>query len=93
MTDTCQLCGRPLGVRREKQHLVPRARGGRVTVDLHPICHRKIHTTLDDRELDGPLATVDGLRYHPEVSRFVAWIADKHPDFYKPTATARRRRA
>ncbi len=70
---------------------MPRSRGGRDTVDLHPICHRKIHATLTERELEGPLATIDGLRDHPEVSRFLAWVANKHPDFHKPTLGARRR--
>jgi len=57
------------------------------------MCHRKIHTTLTDGELEGPLATPDGLRDHPEIGHYVAWVAGKPPDFYKPTASARRRRA
>lgn len=59
---------------------------------VHPICHRKIHATFSERDLVGRFATMEGLRDHPEVGRFLAWIADKPPDFHKPTAVAKGRR-
>jgi hypothetical protein len=39
----CALCERPLGRRIEWHHPVPKSRGGREMVPLHPICHRTIH--------------------------------------------------
>jgi hypothetical protein len=42
----CWLCRRPLGRWVERHHPVPRSRGGRETVPLHPICHRAIHANF-----------------------------------------------
>ena len=90
--DICPLCGRPLGERVERHHLVPRSRGGRETVDIHPICHRKIHTTLSEREIVDRYATVEALKTHPDIARFVRWLKSKPPDFYKRTERAGNKR-
>jgi len=39
----CWLCGRPLGRKVERHHPVPKSRGGRATVAVHPICHCALH--------------------------------------------------
>ena len=85
----CPLCARPLGARVEEHHLVPRTYKGRETVVLHPICHRKIHTVLTERELKDDFHTIEALRAHPDIATFVRWIAGKHPDFHESTATSR----
>ena len=81
----CFLCGRPLGRRVEWHHPVPRSRGGRETVPVHPICHRTIHAILSNRELAYLHADAESLRAHPEIARFLIWIRDKDPDFHAPT--------
>ncbi len=81
----CFLCGRPLGRRVEWHHPVPKSRGGRDVVPIHPICHRTIHATLSNRELADKHVSADALRAHPDIARFLAWIADKDPDFHAPT--------
>jgi hypothetical protein len=85
----CWLCARPLGRRCEWHHPLPRSRGGRAVVPLHPICHRAIHANFSNAELAraGDLAT---LRANPAVARFLAWIADKPPDFHARTAARRK---
>ncbi|WP_114952911.1 HNH endonuclease [Sphingosinicella terrae] len=85
----CFLCGRPLGRRVEWHHPVPKSRGGRATEPVHPICHRTIHATLDNKALARSYADPVSLRSHPEIARFLSWVADKAPDFHAPT---RRRR-
>jgi len=80
-----------LGVKTEAHHLLPRTFGGRETVALHPICHRKIHTTLSERQLRDRYHTLELLWAHPDIAAFLRWIAKKPPDFYAPTATARRK--
>ncbi len=90
-TDICPLCDRPLGHRRERHHLVPRLKGGRETVLLHSICHRKIHSLFSEALLARSYATIGTLRAHPEVGRFVAWLAGKPPDFHVSTRGARNR--
>ncbi|MEN3977259.1 HNH endonuclease [Emcibacter sp. SYSU 3D8] len=88
----CPLCERPLGRRRERHHLVPRLKGGRETVLLHPICHRKIHSLFAESVLARSYASIEALRGHPEIGRFIAWLADKPPDFHASTRTAKGRR-
>ena len=42
-TDTCGLCGRPLGtVRLSRHHIVPKCRGGDEMATMHDICHDAI---------------------------------------------------
>lgn len=48
---TCWLCERPRGSRVEWHHPLPKSRGGRATVPVHPICHRTIHTAASNAEL------------------------------------------
>ena len=66
-------------------HPVPKSRGGRETVPVHPICHRAIHATFTNKELERGLATAETLRAHPDMARFLGWIAGKDPDFHAPT--------
>ncbi|MEW9857009.1 HNH endonuclease [Novosphingobium sp. M1R2S20] len=86
----CWLCARPLGAKIEWHHPVPKSRGGRETVPVHPICHRTLHATFANAELARHGADVSGLRAEPAVARFLAWIGDKHPDFHARTARRRR---
>ena len=89
--ETCWLCERALGRKVQWHHTVPKAKRGRETVPVHPICHRTIHAYFTNAEL----ARLDGAREpvvaNGEVARFLRWIADKPPDFHAPTRTARRR--
>lgn len=85
----CFLCGRPLGRRVEQHHPVPKSRGGRETVPVHPICHRTIHNALGNAELARDYADAASLRAHPEIATFLRWIAGKDPDFHAPTRRKR----
>lgn len=89
--DICPLCDRPLGRKREKHHLVPRLKGGRETVTLHPICHRKIHSLFSEAELAQLYNNTDALRRHPEITRFITWLKGKPADFYRRTKTSGKR--
>ena len=73
----------------EWHHLVPKSEGGRVTAPVHPICHRTIHATLPNAELARTYADPADLRAHPDVARFLRWIAGKDPDFHAPVRRAR----
>jgi hypothetical protein len=89
-TGICPLCDRPLGQRRERHHLVPRLKGGRETVLLHPICHRKIHSLFREAQLARSYASIAALRADPEIGRFIAWLRGKPADFHASTRAARR---
>jgi len=86
----CWLCRRPLGTRVEWHHILPKSRGGRETVPVHPICHRTIHANFSNAELARDGGSVDVLRAQPAVARFLRWIARKPADFHARTAGRRR---
>jgi hypothetical protein len=93
MTDRCELCGRR-ETELTAHHLVPRSQHGRLTrihddfdIDaarqrvarLCPGCHRTVHAVLSDRELADAYASIEALRRHPEIARFVAWARRQQP--------------
>jgi hypothetical protein len=96
---TCELCGREVG-KLTRHHLVPRTRHKNKknkrdfdrreihrTVGLCSPCHRHIHTVLDNKQLEREYNTVEALRAHPDVEKFVRWIGKK------PHGTVEGRRA
>ena len=89
--EICPLCLRPFGRLRESHHLVPRSHGGREAVEVHPICHRKIHAVFSEKELAQEFDTPERLRAHTEIARFVKWLDGKPPDFHKSTRGGRDR--
>lgn len=86
----CWLCERPLGRRIEWHHPVPKSRGGRETVAMHPICHRTLHANFGN----AALARLGGDRAQiveePGIARFLGWISDKPPNFHALTHVRRR---
>jgi len=70
-------------------HPVPKAKGGRETVPVHPICHRAIHAHFTNAELSRIGGSRDRLLEKEVVARFVAWVQDKAPDFHAPTKRGR----
>ena len=92
----CPLCERPIPpeARSSVHHLVPRLKGGRngPTVRLHQICHTAIHAALREAELARDYASIEALRRHPRIARFVAWVARRPPGFHARTAGGRRKR-
>ena len=81
----CWLCSRPLGRRIEWHHPVPKSRGGRDKVAIHPICHRTLHARFTNAELQRFGADRTALRSDPEIVRFLDWVGGKDPDFHAPT--------
>ncbi len=68
---------------------MPKSRGGRHTEPVHPICHRTIHATLTNKELERDFHTPDRLRTHPDIAAFVRWVEGKPSDFHAPTRKRR----
>lgn len=81
----CEFCHRPLGSRVEWHHPLPKSEGGSVTVPVHPICHRTIHAHVSNHDLAARYSSLSDLREREDLQRFLAWIADKPPDFHAPT--------
>ena len=85
----CWLCRRALGRKVQRHHVIPKARKGRVTVPVHPICHRAIHAHASNAALARMGGSRDKLMHLEEISRFVRWVADKPSDFHAPTRRKR----
>lgn len=81
----CWLCERPPGRKVQLHHVVPKAKKGRATVPVHPICHRAIHANFTNAELVRMGGAREPLLENKELARFLAWIADKPADFHAPT--------
>ncbi|MEL7138896.1 MAG: HNH endonuclease signature motif containing protein [Pseudomonadota bacterium] len=93
---TCPLCGRPIPrrARQSLHHLVPKLKGGThgETVLLHQICHNEIHATLTEAELARDYASIEALRSHPRLARFIRWVAKKDPAFHSRSQKNPRRK-
>lgn len=86
----CALCDRPIPpALRDAHHLVPKSRGGVVTVFMHRACHKQIHAVFTETELARHYPTAPALRAHPELARFIRWVQDKPIDFNPPTKRSR----
>ncbi len=92
--EPCPLCGRPLipGRSINLHHLVPRTFGGKQSYPIHKICHSKIHSVFSERELLKVYHTWESLRSHPEIAKFVRWVARKDPEYNKSNHSHRRKR-
>ncbi len=92
----CPLCLRPIpeGTPQSLHHLIPKLKGGKggPTVLLHSLCHREIHATLSEAELARSYHTVEALRAHPRLAKFIAWAAKRPPEFNSRVPGKRRKR-
>ena len=77
----CWLCSRPTGKTITWHHPVPKSRGGRDTVPMHPICQQMLITNFTNSELQRYGMDVEALLADPAVAKFVTWVANKDPDF------------
>lgn len=82
----CWLCGRPTGSTIVWHHPIPKSRGGRDVVPMHPICQQTLITNFTASELQRHGMDVEGLLADPRVRKFVDWVAGKDPDFNAPIA-------
>ena len=77
----CWLCSRPTGKTVISHHPVPKSRGGRDVVAMHPICQQMLIANFTNSELQRHGMDAEGLLTNPGVRKFVDWVANKDPDF------------
>ena len=77
----CWLCSRPTGETIVLHHPVPKSRGGRDTVPMHPICQQTLTANFTNSELQRHGMDVDVLLADLRIRKFVDWVANKDPDF------------
>lgn len=79
----CPLCHRPLGVVNiDRHHLVPKTHGGKNQEPIHKMCHRKIHATFTEKELEKRFHTWESLRAEAPIKTFIEWVKNKDPALY-----------
>lgn len=86
----CWLCGRPTGETIVWHHPIPKSRGGRDVVPMHPICQQALITNFTNSELQRHGMDVAALLDNPAVRKFVDWVANKDPDFTATIAKKKR---
>ena len=86
----CQLCERPLAEPFDEHHVVPKSKGGNETILLHRICHSKIHSVFHLTELKNHYNNIQEIKEHPEIKKFIKWVARKPPTFYKRTKSLKK---
>lgn len=89
-TPPCWLCGRPTGATIVWHHPVPKSRGGRDVVPMHPICQQTLIANFTNSELERAGMDVDALLANPAIRKFVDWVAKKDPDFTAPITRKQR---
>ncbi len=85
----CELCNRHVSVL-TRHHLRPREHGGVETALLCSACHRQLHALFTNGKLAAELDTLEKLRAHPEVRRYVKW-ARRQQDAHIQVRKSRRR--
>lgn len=83
--EPCWLCGRLLGDTVDRFHPIPKSRGGRDTVLVHPICRETIDANFTASELVRHAESGTPLTDNQTVARFVKWVAKKPADFHSAT--------
>ena len=73
-------------------HVIPRSRGGKQKELICHACHKKIHATFDNRELEQEFNSVDMLISHPDIRKFVRWMRKQPPEFVPQSKESRERR-
>ncbi|MEH7444450.1 HNH endonuclease [Bacillus sp. JJ1122] len=71
----CELCCRD-DVEVTIHHLTPKELGGTFmpTAKLCIPCHKQIHALFTNEELAASLNTIELLRMHPDIHKFLKWI-------------------
>ena len=90
----CPLCGRGLVGPYNRHHLLPLSKGGKntPTIQLHKICHDKIHAIFTEMELKRQYNTIEKLQQHEEMAKFIKWVQNKEPEFYDKFVKLKSRR-
>ena len=81
--NTCPLCEREIAKPCNLHHLLPLSQGGAntPTVLLHVICHNKIHSLFTEKELARKFNTIEKLRTHEEIQKFIKFVRKQPPSY------------
>lgn len=95
MDERCELCGRLVPKRMiTLHHLKPKSRGGgpEVRTPICRPCHKQIHATFTNKQLEKDFTRIEALRESEQLRPFIAFIRKQRPDRNITVKTVRRRR-
>ena len=93
--DICPICDRDMPQKSmSKHHMIPSSRGGKSKdiVVLHKICHDKLHSVFTEKEMEKHYHTIDRLKEHEDIQKFIKWISRKDPMFYDSSKRSKRKK-
>lgn len=76
--EPCPLCERP-NMNPSDHHLVPKSRGGKITLAICRDCHRAIHALFTNKELSQQFSTVESLLSHEGFLKMLGFIKRQDP--------------
>ena len=87
MSEICELCERTVD-HLTVHHLFPKSQGRRAgrkvqelpTVRVCRACHRQLHALFSNKELARELDSIEKLKVHPAMQKFLAWIKKQDPN-------------
>ena len=79
----CWLCGRPTGKTIVWHHPVPKSRGGRDVVPMHPICQQTLIANFTNSELQRHGMDVEGLLANPGGAQVRRLGGEQGPRFHR----------
>lgn len=90
--NNCPLCLRALADPVSKHHLVPLSQGGTgdKTFLMHKICHSKVHSVFNEKELARTYTSIEKILGHEDIQKFVNWVKKKPLDFYDGSFKAKK---
>jgi hypothetical protein len=81
----CPLCNRHMPAKeRSSHHLIPVAEesDNSKRETIHRICHIKIHSLFTEEELALKYNSIEKLKEHEEIKKFIKWLKNKPDNFY-----------
>lgn len=89
----CPLCQREIAQPANLHHLHPQSQGGKgtPTVLLHVICHNKIHSLFTEKELARHYNTIEKLRAHEEIQKFIKFVRKQPPSYYDKSKRSKKK--
>ncbi|OGB68716.1 MAG: hypothetical protein A2Y94_07000 [Caldithrix sp. RBG_13_44_9] len=77
----CELCLRKVD-EHTIHHLIPKSRDGvgKEVVAICKACHGMIHSLFSNWQLARELNTLDQLKKHPDMNRFIHWVGKQDPN-------------
>ncbi len=86
----CPMCGQEMD-KPDRHHLIPKQKKGSETVDIHRCCHDKIHSIFTNRELERDYNTIEAIKSHPEIQKFIKWLSKRDANLVDPSKMSNKR--